>query len=208
MSRLLFGLLIALKLHRWLSSLLLRGSPVVLFLFAICRSFLGALQDPPLLSTLCFKRKELQEFSRYIQVKPPESSLFFPLYIFSRVRVRPCTVSKTRKQLPKAMGFSEVSSRTMAIETSMKSSAFGFLLAKLHFGSFEARVPSAISVVWMAITGSMMAIIWRYIPVETPKFDRGVKDRFEKVSSFSCCLFVRNAVACLLVWCRACFVGS
>ena len=79
------------------------------------------------------------------------------------------------------MGFSEVSSRTMAIETSMKSSAFGFLLAKLHFGSFEARVPSAISVVWMAITGSMMAIIWRYIPVETPKFDRGVKDRFEKV---------------------------
>lgn len=79
------------------------------------------------------------------------------------------------------MGFSEVSSRTMAIETSMKSSAFGFLLAKLHFGSFEARVPAAISVVWMAITGSMMAIIWRYIPVETPKFDRGVKGRFEKV---------------------------
>lgn len=86
------------------------------------------------------------------------------------------------EQLPKAMGFSEVSSRTMAIETSMKSSAFGFLLAKLHFGSFEARVPAAISVVWMAITGSMMAIVWRYIPVETPKFDRGVKDRFEKVT--------------------------
>lgn len=90
-----------------------------------------------------------------------------------------------RVQLPKAMGFSEVSSRTMAIETSMKSSAFGFLLAKLHFGSFEARVPAAISVVWMAITGSMMAIVWRYIPVETPKFDRGVKARFEKVSSTS-----------------------
>ncbi|CAM9485462.1 unnamed protein product [Ectocarpus sp. 4 AP-2014] len=87
--------------------------------------------------------------------------------------------------LPKAMGFSEVSSRTMAIETSMKSSAFGFLLAKLHFGSFEARVPAAISVVWMAITGSMMAIIWRYIPVETPKFDRGVKDRFEKINFLS-----------------------
>lgn len=69
----------------------------------------------------------------------------------------------------------------MAIETSMKSSAFGFLLAKLHFGSFEARVPAAISVVWMAITGSMMAIIWRYIPVQAPKFDRGVKERFEKV---------------------------
>eukprot|EP00903_Cladosiphon_okamuranus_P015151 g14009.t1 len=87
--------------------------------------------------------------------------------------------------LPKAMGFSEVSSRTMAIETSMKSSAFGFLLAKLHFGSFEARVPAAISVVWMAITGSMMAIVWRYIPVETPKFDRGVKERFEKINFLS-----------------------
>ncbi|CAM9866054.1 unnamed protein product [Scytosiphon promiscuus] len=87
--------------------------------------------------------------------------------------------------LPRAMGFSEVSSRTMAIETSMKSSAFGFLLAKLHFGSFEARVPAAISVVWMAITGSMMAIIWRYIPVEAPKFDRGVKDRFEKINFLS-----------------------
>lgn len=79
------------------------------------------------------------------------------------------------------MGFSEVSARTMAIETSMKSSAFGFLLAKLHFGSFEARVPSAISVVWMAITGSMLAIVWRYIPVKAPKFDRKVKERFEKV---------------------------
>ena len=79
------------------------------------------------------------------------------------------------------MGFSEVSARTMAIETSMKSSAFGFLLAKLHFGSYEARVPAAISVVWMAITGSMLAIIWRYIPVKTPKFNRDVKQRFEKV---------------------------
>jgi BASS family bile acid:Na+ symporter len=38
--------------------------------------------------------------------------------------------------LPKLTGFSEVKSRTMAIETSMKSSAFGFLLAKLHFGQY------------------------------------------------------------------------
>lgn len=42
----------------------------------------------------------------------------------------------------------------MAIETSMKSSAFGFLLAKLHLGQYDARVPSAVSVVWMALTGS------------------------------------------------------
>lgn len=101
--------------------------------------------------------------------------------LFVVVFVKTTDGNKTMLQLPKYMGFSEVSSRTMAIETSMKSSAFGFLLAKLHFGSFEARVPAAISVVWMAITGSVMAIIWRYIPVKAPKFDRSVKQRFEKV---------------------------
>ena len=68
--------------------------------------------------------------------------------------------------LPKATGFGEISSRTMAIETSMKSSAFGFLLAKLHFGEYAARVPSAVSVVWMALTGSILAVIWRKIPVK------------------------------------------
>ena len=71
--------------------------------------------------------------------------------------------------LPRATGFDETSSRTMAIETSMKSSAFGFLLAKLHFGQYAARVPSAVSVVWMALTGSMLAVIWRYIPVKDEK---------------------------------------
>lgn len=67
--------------------------------------------------------------------------------------------------LPRLTGFSETSSRTMAIETSMKSSAFGFLLAKLHFGDYAARVPSAVSVVWMALCGSLLAVMWRYIPV-------------------------------------------
>jgi len=71
--------------------------------------------------------------------------------------------------LPKATGFDEVTSRTMAIETSMKSSAFGFLLAKLHFGEYAARVPSAVSVVWMALTGSMLAVVWRYIPIDGKK---------------------------------------
>merc|ERR1712161_104254 len=33
----------------------------------------------------------------------------------------------------------------------------GYLLAKLHFGNYAARVPSAVSVVWMALTGSMLA---------------------------------------------------
>lgn len=68
--------------------------------------------------------------------------------------------------LPKVTGFGEIKSRTMAIETSMKSSAFGFLLAKLHFGQYAARIPSAVSVVWMALTGSLLAVIWRYIPVK------------------------------------------
>lgn len=81
--------------------------------------------------------------------------------------------------LPKMSGFGEVACRTMAIETSMKSSAFGFLLAKLHFGEYAARVPSAVSVVWMALTGSILAVIWRYIPVEAPKkFDRSLKDKY------------------------------
>ena len=47
----------------------------------------------------------------------------------------------------------------------MKSSAFGFLLAKLHFGDFLVRVPSAVSVVWMALVGSSLAVAFRYLPV-------------------------------------------
>ena len=66
----------------------------------------------------------------------------------------------------KIFKYSETTCRTCAIETAMKSSAFGFLLASLHFPEFLVRVPSAVSVVWMAIMGSMMAVIWRFIPVE------------------------------------------
>eukprot|EP00551_Chaetoceros_affinis_P012321 CAMPEP_0203670842 /NCGR_PEP_ID=MMETSP0090-20130426/6810_1 /ASSEMBLY_ACC=CAM_ASM_001088 /TAXON_ID=426623 /ORGANISM="Chaetoceros affinis, Strain CCMP159" /LENGTH=419 /DNA_ID=CAMNT_0050535803 /DNA_START=81 /DNA_END=1340 /DNA_ORIENTATION=+ len=81
--------------------------------------------------------------------------------------------------LPRCTGFGEVASRTMAIETSMKSSAFGFLLAKLHFGDYAARVPSAVSVVWMALTGSILAVIWRNIPVKPPKkFDRSLIEKY------------------------------
>ena len=65
----------------------------------------------------------------------------------------------------------------------MKSSAFGFLLAKLHFGQYAARVPSAVSVVWMALTGSILAVIWRYIPVPPPeKFDRGLVEKYPPFS--------------------------
>lgn len=69
-------------------------------------------------------------------------------------------------------GYPEITRRTTAIETSMKSSAFGFLLATLHFGNYMVRVPAAVSVVWMALVGSTMAVIWRYIPVDAkPKLD-------------------------------------
>lgn len=61
----------------------------------------------------------------------------------------------------KAVGYDERTCRTVAIETAMKSSAFGFLLASLHFGAFNVRVPSAVSVVWMAIVGSVLAVYWK-----------------------------------------------
>lgn len=68
--------------------------------------------------------------------------------------------------IPYKLNFSEVQCRTMAIETAMKSSAFGFLLAKLHFSQYLARVPSAVSVVWMALVGATLAVVWRFIPVK------------------------------------------
>lgn len=71
--------------------------------------------------------------------------------------------------IPKYMKFTETQCRTMAIETAMKSSAFGFLLAKLHFKAFATRVPSAVSVVWMALVGAILAVVWRFIPVKDEK---------------------------------------
>ena len=65
----------------------------------------------------------------------------------------------------RAFKYGETTCRTVAIETAMKSSAFGFLLASLHFPEYLVRVPSAVSVVWMAVLGSTMAVIWRFIPV-------------------------------------------
>lgn len=66
----------------------------------------------------------------------------------------------------KVVKYDEVVARTTAIETSMKSSAFSFLLATLHFGDPAVRVIPAISVVWMAIIGSSLATFWRNIPVK------------------------------------------
>ena len=60
--------------------------------------------------------------------------------------------------------YSEKISRTFAIEFAMKSSAFGFLLACLHFPEFAVRVPSAVSIVWMTLIGSSMAVASRFFP--------------------------------------------
>lgn len=64
----------------------------------------------------------------------------------------------------KPLKYDEQTCRTFAIETSMKSSAFGFLLAKLHFADFLVRVPAAVSVVWMALVGSSLAVLFRALP--------------------------------------------
>lgn len=77
--------------------------------------------------------------------------------------------------ISRLIGYNETTSRTMAIETAMKSSAFGFLLAKLHFGLEAVRVPSAVSVVWMALTGSTLAVIWRFIPVPPGEEEEAAK---------------------------------
>lgn len=77
-----------------------------------------------------------------------------------------------------AAGYGEIVRRTAAIETAMKSSAFSFLLASLHFGAYLVRVPSAVSVVWMSLVGSSLAVFWRYVPVRSKtRFDRSLVKR-------------------------------
>lgn len=66
----------------------------------------------------------------------------------------------------KLAGYDIRTCRTVAIETAMKSSAFGFVLASLHFDAFAVRVPAAVSVLWMAITGSALAVYWQGKPCE------------------------------------------
>jgi len=67
----------------------------------------------------------------------------------------------------KAAKYSEIVARTTAIETSMKSSAFGFLLATLHFSDPMVKVPAAVSVVWMAVIGSAMGVYWSTKPIKS-----------------------------------------
>ncbi|RLN25389.1 putative sodium/metabolite cotransporter BASS2, chloroplastic [Panicum miliaceum] len=59
--------------------------------------------------------------------------------------------------------FGESTSRTVSIECGMQSSALGFLLAQKHFTNPLVAVPSAVSVVCMALGGAALAVYWRNI---------------------------------------------
>lgn len=61
--------------------------------------------------------------------------------------------------------FGESTSRTISIECGMQSSALGFLLAQKHFTNPLVAVPSAVSVVCMALGGSGLAVYWRNQPI-------------------------------------------
>ncbi|KAI8024529.1 hypothetical protein LOK49_LG03G01451 [Camellia lanceoleosa] len=63
------------------------------------------------------------------------------------------------------ISFGESTSRTISIECGMQSSALGFLLAQKHFTNPLVAVPSAVSVVCMALGGSALAVFWRNNPI-------------------------------------------
>ncbi|KAK8682902.1 hypothetical protein V6N13_038982 [Hibiscus sabdariffa] len=63
------------------------------------------------------------------------------------------------------LSFGESTSRTISIECGMQSSALGFLLAQKHFTNPLVAVPSAVSVVCMALGGSGLAVFWRNKPI-------------------------------------------
>ncbi|KAH7572339.1 hypothetical protein JRO89_XS04G0240100 [Xanthoceras sorbifolium] len=63
------------------------------------------------------------------------------------------------------ISFGESTSRTISIECGMQSSALGFLLAQKHFTNPLVAVPSAVSVVCMALGGSALAVFWRNSPI-------------------------------------------
>jgi BASS family bile acid:Na+ symporter len=63
------------------------------------------------------------------------------------------------------LSFGESTSRTISIECGMQSSALGFLLAQKHFTNPLVAVPSAVSVVCMALGGSALAVYWRNSPI-------------------------------------------
>ncbi|KAH6794901.1 Sodium Bile acid symporter family [Perilla frutescens var. hirtella] len=63
------------------------------------------------------------------------------------------------------ISFGESTSRTISIECGMQSSALGVLLAQKHFTNPLVVIPSAVSVVCMALGGSALAVYWKNQPI-------------------------------------------
>nr|XP_009403017.1 PREDICTED: probable sodium/metabolite cotransporter BASS2, chloroplastic isoform X2 [Musa acuminata subsp. malaccensis] len=71
--------------------------------------------------------------------------------------------------------FGESTSRTISIECGMQSSTLGFLLAQKHFTNPLVAAPSAVSVVFMVLGGSALAVFWRNKPIPADDKD-DIKD--------------------------------
>ncbi|XP_076904084.1 sodium/pyruvate cotransporter BASS2, chloroplastic-like [Bidens hawaiensis] len=63
------------------------------------------------------------------------------------------------------LSFGESTSRTISIECGMQLSSRVFLLAQKHFTNPLVAVPSAVSVVCMALGGSALVVYWRNQPI-------------------------------------------
>ncbi|KAL0916878.1 hypothetical protein M5K25_014428 [Dendrobium thyrsiflorum] len=69
--------------------------------------------------------------------------------------------------LSKLLGIGDISARTISIEVGMQNSVLGVVLASQHFGNPLTAVPCAVSSICQSIYGSVLAGIWRSMPVET-----------------------------------------
>ncbi|PKU70096.1 probable sodium/metabolite cotransporter BASS1, chloroplastic isoform X2 [Dendrobium catenatum] len=69
--------------------------------------------------------------------------------------------------LSKLLGIGDISARTISIEVGMQNSVLGVVLASQHFGNPLTAVPCAVSSICHSIYGSVLAGIWRSMPVET-----------------------------------------
>ena len=58
---------------------------------------------------------------------------------------------------------------TLVLHAGMQSAALGFMLAQKHFAAEPmVAIPSAVSVVFMAVGGSALAVFWRNKPIRQP----------------------------------------
>ncbi|KAK3150014.1 hypothetical protein QOZ80_3AG0226290 [Eleusine coracana subsp. coracana] len=67
--------------------------------------------------------------------------------------------------LSRILGIDTASSRTISIEVGMQNSVLGVVLASKHFGNPLTAVPCAVSSVCHSVYGSIVAGIWRSMPL-------------------------------------------